>query len=172
MELVAIYFAVTIIQIIQMEGSHLELFNCPFEYSIAIQIRARLRQKRRHRNKYSSTKTRLCIEKAKTVWNETYNLGFFGFNHQEHSQAKWISSSISKFTPKIAHENQSEWCSYHISRGYLSDGFGENLKSILKFAKISETWPGLGFKCNTWGSLRKRKLICDCSSAPPRLVTA
>ena len=67
MELVAIYFAVTIIQIIQMEGSHLELFNCPFEYSIAIQIRARLRQKRRHRNKYSSTKTRLCIEKAKTV---------------------------------------------------------------------------------------------------------
>ena len=36
MELVAIYFAVTVIRIIQMEGSHLELFNCPFEYSIDI----------------------------------------------------------------------------------------------------------------------------------------
>ena len=36
MELVAIYFAVTIIQIIQIEGNHLELFNCPFEYSIDI----------------------------------------------------------------------------------------------------------------------------------------
>ena len=36
MELVAIYFAVTVIRIIQMEGNHLELFNCPFEYSIDI----------------------------------------------------------------------------------------------------------------------------------------
>ena len=36
MELVAIYFAVTVIRIIQMEGSHLEFFNCPFEYSIDI----------------------------------------------------------------------------------------------------------------------------------------
>ena len=65
MELVAIYFAVTIIQIIQMEGSHLELFNCPFEYSIAIQIRARLRQKRRHRNKYSSTKNKALHREGK-----------------------------------------------------------------------------------------------------------
>ena len=67
MELVAIYFAVTVIRIIQMEGNHLELFNCPFEYSIAIEIRAGLLQKRRHHNKYSITKTRLCIEKAKTL---------------------------------------------------------------------------------------------------------
>ena len=51
MELVAIYFAVTVIRIIQMEGSHLELFNCPFEYSIAIEIRAGLLQKKRHHNK-------------------------------------------------------------------------------------------------------------------------
>ena len=56
MELVAIYFAVTIIQIIQIEANHLELFNCPFEYSIAIQIRARLLQKTRHHNKYSRKK--------------------------------------------------------------------------------------------------------------------
>ena len=67
MELVAIYFAVTIIQIIQIEGNHLELFNCPFEYSIAIEIRAGLLQKRRHHNKYSITKTGLCIERAKTL---------------------------------------------------------------------------------------------------------
>ena len=60
MELVAIYFAVTIIQIIQIEGNHLELFNCPFEYSIAIQIRARLLlQKTRHHNKYSMTNSKL-----------------------------------------------------------------------------------------------------------------
>ena len=59
MELVAIYFAVTIIQIIQIEGNHLELFNCPFEYSIAIQIRAPLQQNTRHHNKYSMTNSKL-----------------------------------------------------------------------------------------------------------------
>ena len=60
MELVAIYFAVTIIQIIQIEGNHLELFNCPFEYSIAIQIRAPLLlQKTRHHNKCSITNSKL-----------------------------------------------------------------------------------------------------------------
>ena len=63
MELVAIYFAVTIIQIIQIEANHLELFNCPFEYSIAIQIRARLLQKTRHHIKYSR-KTMPCLKKA------------------------------------------------------------------------------------------------------------
>ena len=67
MELVAIYFAVTVIRIIQMEGNHLELFNCPFEYSIAIEIRAGLLQKKRRHNKYSITKTMLCIEKTKTL---------------------------------------------------------------------------------------------------------
>ena len=45
MELDAIYCAVTIIQIIQIEVSHLELFKCPFEYSSAIQIWASRQQK-------------------------------------------------------------------------------------------------------------------------------
>ena len=67
MELVAIYFAVTVIRIIQMEGSHLELFNCPFEYSIAIQMRGRRLQKTRHHNKYKRTKTKPCIEKTKIM---------------------------------------------------------------------------------------------------------
>ena len=67
MELVAIYFAVTIIQIIQIEGNHLELFNCPFEYSIAIQMRARRLQKTRHHNKYKRTKAKPCIEKTKIM---------------------------------------------------------------------------------------------------------
>ena len=67
MELVAIYFAVIIIQIIQIEANHLELFNCPFEYSTAIEIRGRLLQKRRHHNKHSITKTKLCLENAKTL---------------------------------------------------------------------------------------------------------
>ena len=51
MELDAIYCAVTIIQIIQIEVNHLELFKCPFEYSSAIQIGASRQQKTEHRNK-------------------------------------------------------------------------------------------------------------------------
>ena len=46
MELDAIYCAVTIIQIIQIEVNHLELFKCPFEYSSAIQIAAASRQQK------------------------------------------------------------------------------------------------------------------------------
>ena len=53
MELDAIYCAVTIIQIIQIEVNHLELFKCPFEYSSAIQIAASRQQKTEHHNKLS-----------------------------------------------------------------------------------------------------------------------